>query len=408
MPVYKFTAIKPNTTERVISEVTADNAKDAAALIKQQGLNPIDIKLKNPLDIPIFTSSKVNQKDLVLFTRQLSTLINAGLPLMQALINTVDQTQAKPLKKVITSVVDAIKAGKSMSQALSTYPKVFNVIYINMIAAGEASGSLDKSLSRLAEQMEKDAEVTKKIRSAFIYPIIVVIVMIGVMGFMVVKVLPAVGTLYNGLAAGSKLPLITRILLAVSHFLISFWWLAIIILGVIFIFMNAWRKTKTGINILDNLKMNMWPIGPLFMKLYMARFARTASTLVSSGLPLIQVLEITSRAVNNSHIEETIKKSIEKVKLGKSLSETLEDNKNFLPLVPSMLKIGESSGTIDQMLERLAIYYEQEVDSEVKNISTLIEPVLMIVLGIFAFIIVAAVLLPIYSLAGNSSFNGGS
>ncbi len=408
MPVYKFTAVKPNTTERVISEVTADNTKDAAALIKQQGLNPIDIKLKNPLDIPIFTSSKVNQKDLVLFTRQLSTLINAGLPLMQALINTVDQTQAKPLKKVITSVVDAIKAGKSMSQALATYPKVFNVIYINMIAAGEASGSLDKSLSRLAEQMEKDAEVTKKIRSAFIYPIIVVIVMIGVMGFMVVKVLPAVGTLYNGLAAGSKLPLITRILLAVSHFLISYWWLAIIILVVIFVFMNAWRKTKTGINILDNLKMNMWPIGPLFMKLYMARFARTASTLVSSGLPLIQVLEITSRAVNNSHIEETIKKSIEKVKLGKSLSETLEDNKNFLPLVPSMLKIGESSGTIDQMLERLAIYYEQEVDSEVKNISTLIEPVLMIVLGIFAFIIVAAVLLPIYSLAGNSSFNGGS
>ena len=326
---------------------------------------------------------------------------------MQALINTVDQTQSRPLKTIIRAIVDQVKSGKSMSQALALYPKVFNVIYINMISAGEASGSLDKSLNRLAEQLEKDADVTKKIRSAFIYPIIVVIVMLGVMGFMVVKVLPAVGTLYSGLASGSTLPLITRILLATSHFMISYWWLILIIAVVLVVFLNSWRKTKTGINILDTLKMKMWPIGPLFMKLYMARFSRTASTLVSSGLPLIQVLDITSKAINNVHIQKTLTSSIASVKLGKSLSETLENNENFLPLVPSMLKIGESSGTIDQMLERLAIYYEKEVDDEVKNISTLIEPVLMIVLGIFAFIIVAAVLLPIYSLAGNSSFTSG-
>ncbi|HEY5268080.1 MAG TPA: type II secretion system F family protein, partial [Candidatus Saccharimonadales bacterium] len=156
-----------------------------------------------------------------------------------------------------------------------------------------------------------------------------------------------------------------------------------------------------------NLKMKAWPIGPLFMKLYMARFSRTASTLVSSGLPLIQVLEITSKAVDNVHIESTILEAIKKVKLGKSLSESLKGSNSFLPLVSNMLEIGEASGTIDQMLERLAIYYEKEVDDEVKGISTLIEPVLMIVLGVFAFIIVAAVLLPIYSLAGNSSFSGG-
>jgi type IV pilus assembly protein PilC len=196
-------------------------------------------------------------------------------------------------------------------------------------------------------------------------------------------------------------------LLAISHAIISYWWLLILIVVGLVILVNYWRKTKVGTSILDNLKMNMWPIGPLFMKLYMARFSRTASTLVASGLPLIQVLEITSKAVDNTHIEKTILESIKKVKLGKSLSETLENDKNFLSLVPSMLKIGESSGTIDQMLERLAIYYEKEVDDEVAGISTLIEPVLMIVLGIFAFIIVAAVLLPIYSLAGNSSFTSG-
>ena len=407
MPIYKFVALKSDTNQRISSEIEADDVKSAIAAIKQQGLNPIDVKLKSVLSASIFTSSKIKQKDLVLFTRQLSTLINAGLPLMQALVNTVDQTQAKPLKKIINEIVVQVKSGKSMSQALALYPKVFNVIYTNMISAGEASGSLDKSLDRLAEQLEKDADVTKKIRSAFIYPIIVVVVMLGVMGFMVIKVLPAVGTLYKGLAAGSSLPLITRILLATSHFMISYWWLMLIIAVVLVIFINSWRKTKTGISVLDTLKMKMWPIGQLFMKLYMARFARTASTLVSSGLPLIQVLEITSNAINNVHIKKTLTSSIASVKLGKSLSSTLENNENFLPLVPSMLKIGESSGTIDKMLERTAIYYEKEVDDEVKNISTLIEPVLMIVLGIFAFIIVAAVLLPIYSLAGNSNFTSG-
>ncbi len=408
MPIYKFSAIKAATGKRVSSDLIAGSIKEATETIRKQGLNPIDVKLKNPFSAFSFTSSKVKQKDTILFTRQLSTLINAGLPLMQALVNTADQTQAKNLKDIIRSVIDAIKSGKSLSQALSAYPKVFGVIYLNLIAAGEISGSLDKSLERLADQLEKDADVNKKIRSAFTYPIIVLIVMLGVMSFMVVKVLPAVGTLYNGLASGSSLPILTRVLLSVSHFIIGFWWLIILVLVVIIVFINSWRKTKVGTETLDNLKMNIWPIGPLFMKLYMARFSRTAATLVSSGLPLIQVLEITSKAINNVHIEGTIVESIKKVKLGKSLSETIENNKNFLPLVPSMLKIGEASGTIDQMLERLAIYYEKEVDDEVKNISTLIEPVLMIVLGVFAFIIVAAVLLPIYSLAGNSSFTGGT
>jgi type IV pilus assembly protein PilC len=259
---------------------------------------------------------------------------------------------------------------------------------------------------RLADQLEKDSDVSKKIRSAFTYPAVVLVVMLGVMVFMVVKVLPAVGTLYKGLA-GSSLPFVTRILLSLSHFVVSFWWLIILIVIGLVVFLNSWRKSVGGRDLLDNLKMNMWPTGPLFMKLYMARFSRTASTLVASGVPLIQVLEITAKSVNNVHIEKTILDSIDKVKVGKSLSETIENNKNFLPLVPSMLKIGETSGTMDQMLDRLAIYYEKEVDDEVKNISALVEPVLMIVLGVFAFVIVAAVLLPIYSLAGNSNFTSG-
>jgi len=407
MATYKFSAINPENRQRVNSELIANSLKEAVAAVKRQGLNPIEVKQKKSLANISIGTPKVKQKDLVLFTRQLSTLINAGLPLMQALVNTGSQTQDKPLKAIIDATAESIRAGKSLSQSLGLYPKVFSVIYLNLIAAGETSGTLDKSLMRLADQLEKDADITKKIRSAFTYPVVVLVVMLGVMVFMVVKVLPAVGNLYKGLA-GTSLPLVTRILLSASNLLIKYWWLFLLILIGVVVFTNAWRRTPTGKGILDNLKMNMWPTGPLFMKLYMARFSRTAATLVASGVPLIQVLEITSKSVNNVHIQQTILESIDKVKVGKTLSESLENNKNFLPLVPSMLKIGEASGTIDQMLERLATYYEKEVDDEVKNISALVEPVLMIVLGVFAFIIVAAVLLPIYSLAGNSSFTGGT
>lgn len=407
MALYKFSAINPDTRQRVHSELIANSLKEAIAAVKRQGLNPIEVKQKKSLANISIGTPKVKQKDLVLFTRQLSTLINAGLPLLQALVNTGSQTQDKPLKEIIDATAESIRAGKSLSQSLALYPKVFSVIYLNLIAAGETSGTLDKSLMRLADQLEKDADITKKIKGAFTYPIVVLAVMLGVMVFMVVKVLPAVGNLYKGLA-GTSLPLVTRILLSASNLLIHYWWLFLLILIAAVVFTNAWRRTPTGRGILDNLKMNMWPTGPLFMKLYMARFSRTAATLVASGVPLIQVLEITAKSVNNVHIEQTVLESIDKVKVGKTLSESLENNKNFLPLVPSMLKIGEASGTLDQMLERLAVYYEKEVDDEVANISALVEPVLMIVLGVFAFIIVAAVLLPIYSLAGNSSFTGAT
>ena len=407
MPVFRFSAVNPKNRQRVSSEITSSSEKDALATIKKQGLNPIEIKEKKSFLNLTIGKQKVKQKDLVLFTRQLSTLISAGLPLIQALINTSDQTEDKKLKSVIKTVVDSVRSGQSLSKSMAVYPDIFNVIYLNLISAGEASGTLDKSLVRLADQLEKDADITKKIRSAFTYPVVVLVVMLLVMGFMVIKVLPAVGNLYKGIA-GTSLPILTRLLLSLSHFIISFWWLIIIIIIAVVVTINYWRKTQSGRNTLDRLKMTAWPIGSLFMKIYMARFAQTASTLVSSGVPIIQVLEITSKSINNVHIEKTILASIDKVKLGKSLSETLENNKNFLPLIPSMLKIGEASGTIDQMLERLAIYYEKEVDDEIKNISTLIEPILMIVLGVFAFIIVAAVLLPIYSLAGNSNFTSGN
>jgi type IV pilus assembly protein PilC len=237
-----------------------------------------------------------------------------------------------------------------------------------------------------------------------VYPIIVILVMVLVVGFMIVKVLPQVQVLYDGIP-GATLPLITKILLAIANFIIHQWYIVLIILALLIFFTTRWARTGPGKEVIDKLKMKIWPVGPLFTKMYMARFARTGTTLVSSGVPLIQMLEITANSVNNVHVERSINRAAEKVKGGKSLADSLQNDPNFLQLVPNMLRIGEQSGSLEQMLSKTADYYEKEVDDQVKSISTIIEPVLMVILGVVAFIIVAAVLLPIYGLAGQSFTN---
>jgi type IV pilus assembly protein PilC len=192
------------------------------------------------------------------------------------------------------------------------------------------------------------------------------------------------------------------VLLAISNFIINFWWIVLIILVLAAFFTTRWARTLGGRRVIDRLKMIAWPIGPLFMKMYMARFARTGTTLVSSGVPLIQMLEITGEAVDNIHIQNSIKKAVDKVKGGKALSESIQHDPNFLTLVPNMLRIGEQSGSLEQMLGKTADYYEKEVDDQIKSISTIVEPVLMVMLGVVAFLIVAAILIPIYGLAGKS------
>jgi type II secretory pathway component PulF len=224
---------------------------------------------------------------------------------------------------------------------------------------------------------------------------------------MIVKVLPQVKTIYEGFD-NVQLPLLTRVLLAVSDFTIHFWWLVLIVLiGMVFAG-TKYARTGPGKEVVDGFKMKAWPVGPLFMKMYMARFARTGSTLVASGVPLLQMLQITADAVNNVHIQRSILAAADKVRGGKSLADSIANDPHFLPLVPSMLKIGEQSGSMEEMLAKAADYYEKEVDNQIATISSIIEPVMMVMLGVVAFIIVAAVLLPIYGLAGNSQFTGTS
>jgi type IV pilus assembly protein PilC len=402
MLTYKYVARNASTGEKVRAVVQAESEMAAAKLIKQQGLAPIEVVLQQGNSTGLGKLlHKVKTKDRILFSRQLSTLINAGLPLVQSLRTVVNQTRSKPLQVVVNQIISDIEAGSSFADALSRHPAVFSKVYTSLIAAGEASGTLDSALDRLAFQQEKDAEILAKVRGAMVYPAIVMLVMGGVVTFMIVSVLPQVKELYKGVKGGS-LPFVTRLLLAISDFTIHYWWVVLIVVGAMIFMTSRWVQTLGGKSVVDSIKMKMPPVNQLFMKMYMARFARTATTLVGSGVPLIQTLMITSDAVNNVHISASLDRAIEKVKGGKALSECLEGDPNFLDLVPNMLRIGEQSGAIEDMLAKTADYFEKEVDNQIKTISTIIEPVLMIVMGIVAMTIVVAILLPIYGLVGKS------
>jgi type IV pilus assembly protein PilC len=404
MLTFNYEAKNASTGKKIKAQVQADNEQEAAKAIRAQGLTPLNIQLEKNQTGRRF--GRIRTKDKVLFSRQMSTLINAGLPLLQSLRNVAKQTTNKNFKVVINEIIADVEGGKAFSVALEKHPTVFNRVYVSLIAAAETSGTLDKGLERLADQQEKDADILAKVRGAMIYPLIVLLVMVAVVIFMLVKVLPQVESIYAGLK-GVSLPLVTRVLLDVSHFVTHFWWLVIIMIILGAFFGSRWTRTVGGRSAIDGFKMHAWPIGPLYMKMYMARFARTGTTLVAAGVPLIQVMEITSDAVDNVHIQKSLDKAAEKVKGGKSLSESLEGDPNFLELVPNMLHIGEESGAMENMLEKVAVYYEKEVDNEIKTISTIIEPVMMVIMGIIAITIVAAILLPIYGLVNQSGFTGG-
>jgi type IV pilus assembly protein PilC len=400
---YVYKAKNTATGEVVSANVKAESPQAAAKLLMGQELFPLDITPQAKADILARLGLKrgVSAKDRVLFTRQLSTLINAGLPLAKALRTVEQQIQHQTFRGIIANIVTAVEGGSSLSDAFAQYPKVFNEIYIALVAAGETSGSLDKTLLRLADQQEKDAAILSQIRSAMIYPAIVLVIILAVVILMVVTVVPQVADLYASLH--KALPLATQILIGLSNFLKGFWWLVVIAVPVVIYGFRKFLATEDMQYRIDILKLRLPIMGVIFRKMYMARFARTMSSLLASGIPMLQALETTRRAVTNRPLQADITTAIEKVRGGINLSEALEPSHYFLPLVPQMISIGEESGEIDGMMQRVAVYFENEVDEAVKNLSTTLEPVMMVVLGGIVALVLLAVLYPVYSLVGSGS-----
>lgn len=313
----------------------------------------------------------------------------------------MEQTQNKKLQSVIQEISASVEGGRSLSDSFAKHPDVFSEVFIALISAGELSGTLDESLQRVANQQEKDAAIAGKIKGALTYPVIVLFVIFGVLIFMLVTVVPQVEKLYDDL--GKSLPFLTQLMVDAASFLTQFWWLAIIIVGISVYFFIQFLKTENGIRFGDTFKLKVPLFGNLFQKLYMARLARTGQTLLSTGVSMLEMLKVTSRAVNNTLVAEAVLRAADKVQGGKALSTALEPEAVIASLVPQMIKIGEQSGRIDEMMGKVAQVFEDELDDQIRTISTLIEPILMVVLAVVAGGMVGAILLPIYSLVNTIS-----
>ncbi len=400
MRKFAYEARDQSNNSIVKAEVQADSETSAARLLTAQGMTPLKIReLSDDEGFFARLTGRITPKDKIVFSRQLATLIGAGLPLAQSLQTIIEQTQNKKLQGVAQDILAGVEGGRSLADAFTKHSDVFGPIFIALVSAGEASGTLDESLQRIAAQQEKDAAVMSKIKGALTYPFIVLGVILGVIVFMLIAVVPQVQTLYDDL--GKQLPLLSQIMVNAANFVTSWWWVVLIVLGAGGYFFMQYLKTESGIKFKDTMKLNVPLFKGMFRKLYMARFSRTGQTLLSTGVSMLDTLRITGDALNNTIIRASVIRAAEKVKGGKALSAALQPEEYVLPLVPQMIKIGEQSGRIDEMMGKAAQVYEDELDEEIRTISTAIEPILMAALAIVAGGMVGAILFPIYNLVGD-------
>lgn len=399
MKKYIYQAKDQATDKLIQSMVQAESEQAAAKLLIAQGYMPLDIRPEDEQGSLLAKyTNRISSKDKIVFLRQLSTLIGAGLPLSQGLRTVAEQTNNPKMQEVVQEVIADVEGGKSLASSFAKHPKVFDSIIIALVTAGEASGTLDDALKRIATQKEKDAAIVSKIRGAMVYPALVLLVIIGVMLFMLLTVVPQVEKLYADM--NKELPFLTKIMIDTSHFLLNYWWLVLALLVIGILLLKQYFATDNGIRTKDMFKLNVPLFKGMFRKMYMARLTRTGQTLLSTGVAMLDMLRISAGAVNNVVIAEEVNRAAEKVKGGKALSTSLMKEEYILAMVPQMIKIGEQSGKIDEMMGKTAQVYEDELDDEIKALTTTIEPVLMVFMAVFAGGMVAAVLFPIYSLVG--------
>lgn len=403
----KFSYVSINSKGEPVNGIMEqpDRNKVIQALVKQ-GLKPISIKESKKGLVSfqlnnLFSINRVKSDQLVIFTRQLSAMVGAGVPLLRALTALSDHISESPsLKKILKSIIIDIEAGATLGDALAKYPNTFNDVYINMVRAGEAAGIIDEILKRLALQQEKNMAMRKKIRSSMAYPLVLLSITILAFFGLMIFIVPQIGKILTDLGGpDAKLPDITLFMLGTSNFIISFWYLILIALFVIVYGSYIYLKTSTGRYQFDYLILKIPVIKTIVIKISVARFARTFSALIEAGVAVLEALAVTSRAVGNVLYENAIVKAEEEVKNGKSLSSVIESYPIFPPIVSQMLSVGEETGQTDKVLVKVAEFYEEEIDSAVAGISSIIEPVMIVIMGGMVGLIAASVMLPIAGLA---------
>jgi len=400
----KFTYKARNKSAAIVAgEVVASDEARAEQLLEENGLVIISIEQKQDdlMDYLKLFGRSVKNKDLVLFSRQLATLISARVPILQALRILQEQVNSPYLLQITKDTIASVENGDSLSKALAKHQEVFGNVYISLVRSGELSGSLDKSLGYLANQLEKDYELLAKVKSAMTYPIFVLVALGGVMGLMFKFILPKLTEVLE--QQGGSLPSISVALIAFTKFFNVYWWVFVLVIAAGILGGKYYAVLPTGRRNFDLLKIYFPIIGNIFRKIYLARFARNLSTLIRGGIPIIKSLEIVGEIINNVVYRDILLQTISQVQAGKTISEGLSAYPHEFPnIVTQMVKVGEQTAQLDDILGKLAEFYEKEVDTQIATLTTLLEPIIMIILGVGVGVLVAGILLPIYNLASTA------
>jgi len=398
MPVFTYRGTN-RTGASVAGEMTASSKTELQSLLRRQQITPTKMSEKGKeFNLPTFGGG-VKAKELDVFTRQFSVMIDAGLPLVQCLEILGSQQENKTFQKVLMGTRSAVEGGSTLSAAMKQYPKVFDALYSNMVEAGETGGILDTILQRLSTYIEKNVKLQRAVKSAMVYPIGVLTIAGGVIILLLWKVVPVFATLFAGM--GVDLPLPTKIVIAASHFVGSIFGLLLVVgAAAIIIGLKVWYGTPQGRFAIDTVILKLPVLGMLMRKIAVGRFTRTLGTLISSGVPILEGLDITAKTSGNAVVERALNRVRKSLEEGKSLTEPLRESEVFPGMVTQMIAVGEQTGAMDAMLQKIADFYEDEVDAAVKDLLTALEPIMIVFLGTVVGGVVISMYLPLFTLIG--------
>jgi len=403
MPVYEYTALNTGG-KKITGIIEADSQTVARQKIRQNGNYPVEIKETIPkartksnkgFQLPQL-GKRIKQQDIHVATRQLATLLGAGIPLIPALNGLLEQITNPALKTIFAQIKDGVNEGNSLTSALSEHPRLFSRIYVNMVQAGEASGSLDVVLERLAEFGENQQALKGRIKAALIYPIFMGVVGIGVLFMLITFIVPSITKVFEG--TNQVLPLPTIFLITLSSFLADYWWLLLLLLAGGFMGIRFVLSQPVGRKFWDRMKLTLPGLSDLNIKIASASFSRTLSSLLDAGVPLFTALGIVKNILNNTILSEVIEDAAVELEKGKSLSDILRGSKWFTPMLVQMIAVGEQSGALEKMLEKAAESYEKEIESKILALTSMIEPVMILTMGLVVSFIVISILLPIFEM----------
>ena len=398
MPVYLWEGVT-RKDELKKGEIEAADELAVRTFLRRQGFKSLEIK-KKPKDLTEylpFLAGKVKEKNVVVFCRVFSTMISAGLPLIQCLDLLAQQESNKAFAKIIREIKEDIEGGTSLTDALKKYPKVFDELFTNLIAAGEAGGVLDVVLERLSNYMEKAMKLKSRVKGAMVYPASILLISLGVVALLLIKVIPVFRGMFESM--GGELPPLTAVMIAASDFAQSYWWIILSILVLIYVIYNRVYKIEKGRWAIDSLLLKMPLFGELLKKVAVAKFSRTLATMLSSGVSILEGLSIVSKTSGNVVVEDALLKTRQSISGGESIAGPLEASGLFPPMVVQMIAVGEATGALDSMLSKIADFYDDEVDAAVSAMMTLMEPLMIVFLGGIVGTMIVAMYLPIFKMA---------